>query len=134
MAANAVSSGSATGNRITRPATLAPSPQSYPRGESKGPGFHTGFVGSGFNANNGPLMRVAMSIGHIFARSPEKGAETLVWLADSPEVSQTNGAYFMDKREIRPSPAARDADAARRLWQLSEDQVGATVALHDARE
>src|SRR5919202_956060 len=40
--------------------------------------FHPGFVASAFNLNNGRLMRVAMRIGHPFARSPERGAETLV--------------------------------------------------------
>jgi NAD(P)-dependent dehydrogenase (short-subunit alcohol dehydrogenase family) len=85
--------------------------------------FHPGFVGSGFNANNGPLMRLAMTVGRLFARSPDQGAETLVWLADSPEVSQSSGAYFMDKREVRPAHAARDDAAARRLWAVSEQQV-----------
>lgn len=85
--------------------------------------FHPGFVGTAFNHNNGPLMRAGMWIAHHFARSPERGAETLVWLAESPDVSGVSGAYFFDKREIRPSPEARDAEAARRLWQVSEQQV-----------
>ncbi len=88
--------------------------------------FHPGFVGTGFNRNNGWLMGVAMAAGRLFARSPEKGAETLVWLADSPEVETTSGAYFMDRRERRPSHAARDDAAARRLWQVSEQQVALT--------
>jgi NAD(P)-dependent dehydrogenase (short-subunit alcohol dehydrogenase family) len=78
--------------------------------------FHPGFVDTGFNHNNGGLMGVAMWVAGFFARKPEKGAETLVWLADSPEVSQVSGAYFVDKRQVRPSPAARDMDQARRLW------------------
>src|SRR5437762_11790643 len=53
--------------------------------------FHPGFVGTGFNHNNGGLMRMAMRLGEMFARRPERGAETLVWLADSPEVSQISG-------------------------------------------
>jgi NAD(P)-dependent dehydrogenase (short-subunit alcohol dehydrogenase family) len=85
--------------------------------------FHPGFVGTGFNHNNGWLMGTAMWIGRVFARSPEKGADTLVWLADSPDVSSVSGAYFVDRREVRPSQAARDDAAAERLWQLSEEQV-----------
>jgi NAD(P)-dependent dehydrogenase (short-subunit alcohol dehydrogenase family) len=85
--------------------------------------FHPGFVATGFNYNNGILMRLGMAVGHLFARSPDKGAETLVWLADSPEVSGTSGAYFMDKQVKRPSPAGRDPDSARRLWELSEAQT-----------
>jgi NAD(P)-dependent dehydrogenase (short-subunit alcohol dehydrogenase family) len=88
--------------------------------------FHPGFVGSGFAHNNGWLMSFAMSIGRLFARTPEKGAETLVWLADSPDVSQTSGGYFVDERERRPAPAARDDDTARRLWDISEQQLALT--------
>jgi NAD(P)-dependent dehydrogenase (short-subunit alcohol dehydrogenase family) len=85
--------------------------------------FHPGFVATGFNYNNGILMRLGMAVAHLFARSPDKGAETLVWLADSPEVSEISGAYFTDKQVKRPSLAGRDSDAALRLWQLSEDQT-----------
>src|SRR5207302_2684518 len=69
--------------------------------------FHPGFVGTGFNTNNGVLMRIGMWIAHRFARRPEQGADTLVWLADSPDVSEVSGAYFFDRRQVRPSPAAR---------------------------
>src|ERR1700737_130395 len=85
--------------------------------------FHPGFVDTGFNTNNSGLMRVAMTIAHQFARRPEKGAETLVWLADSPEVSALSGGYFMDKRQRHPSVAARDPESARHLWQVSENQT-----------
>jgi len=89
--------------------------------------FHPGFVGTGFNHNNGGLMRVGMWVSQLFARSPDKGAETLVWLADSPEVSEISGAYFVDKRQVRPSPAARDMAQAARLWQVSEAMLAATA-------
>ena len=85
--------------------------------------FHPGFVGSGFNFNNGLVMRLGMAVAHFFARSPRQGADTLVWLADSPEVSDTSGGYFMDRRERRPSAAAQDPDAAERLWRVSEEQT-----------
>ena len=85
--------------------------------------FHPGLVATGFNFNNGPLMTLAMWVTKAFARSPERGAETLVWLADSPEVAQVTGGYFFDKRLVRPSPLARDAAVAQRLWQVSEEQT-----------
>jgi len=88
--------------------------------------FHPGFVGTGFNHNNGRVMRLGMFVARLVARSPEKGAETLVWLADSPEVTAASGAYFMDRRERRPSDAARDDEAARRLWGISEQATSVT--------
>jgi NAD(P)-dependent dehydrogenase (short-subunit alcohol dehydrogenase family) len=87
--------------------------------------FHPGLVATGFNRNNGPLMRLGMSVVRPFSRSPEKGAETLVWLVDSAEAGGESGGYFVDRRRIPPSEAARDAESARRLWELSEQQTGA---------
>jgi NAD(P)-dependent dehydrogenase (short-subunit alcohol dehydrogenase family) len=85
--------------------------------------FHPGFVATGFNRNNGILMRLGMAITRPFARSPQKGAETLVWLADDEDAGQLNGGYVVDRRAVTPSPAAQDVDAARRLWQVSEEQT-----------
>jgi NAD(P)-dependent dehydrogenase (short-subunit alcohol dehydrogenase family) len=87
--------------------------------------FHPGFVATGFNRNNGILMRVGMAISRPFARSASKGAETLVWLVDSEEAGETSGGYFFDAHLATPSAAAQDRDAARHLWQVSEEQVQA---------
>ena len=89
--------------------------------------FHPGFVATAFNMNNGPLMRIGMVIARPFGRSAEKGAETLVWLADSEEAGAINGGYFFDRHQVTPAPAARDRDAARRLWEISEAQTAATA-------
>ncbi len=85
--------------------------------------FHPGLVATGFNRNNGWLMRIAMSIVKPFSRSPEKGAETLVWLVDSPDVQNESGGYFVDEHRATPTAAALDMQAARRLWEVSEAQT-----------
>jgi NAD(P)-dependent dehydrogenase (short-subunit alcohol dehydrogenase family) len=85
--------------------------------------YHPGMVATGFGRNNGRLVNLAMSAIKPFARTPEKGAETLVWLADSPDVSGENGGYFVDKRRTLPSAEAQDMDVARRLWDLSRQQT-----------
>jgi NAD(P)-dependent dehydrogenase (short-subunit alcohol dehydrogenase family) len=84
--------------------------------------FHPGLVASGFNRNNGLLMSLAMTVLGPVSRSSEKGAETLVWLATSPQVAQTSGGYFVDERPAMPSPAGQDREAAQRLWDVSEGQ------------
>src|SRR5437588_6618879 len=53
--------------------------------------FHPGFVASAFNLNNGVAMRFGMMLARPFARGPRKGAETLVWLVDAPDVASENG-------------------------------------------
>jgi NAD(P)-dependent dehydrogenase (short-subunit alcohol dehydrogenase family) len=87
--------------------------------------FHPGLVATGFNRNNSGLMRVAMTVVKPFSRSPEKGAETLVWLADSEQAGAENGGYFVDCKRAQPDPPARDMESARRLWEVSEQQLSA---------
>jgi hypothetical protein len=55
-------------------------------------------------------------------RSPEKGAESLLWLAgtDAPPPS---GAYVADRRQRAPRAFARDPGTAAALWALSEELV-----------
>jgi NAD(P)-dependent dehydrogenase (short-subunit alcohol dehydrogenase family) len=90
--------------------------------------FHPGLVATGFNRNNGAIMGLGMTLLRPVSRSPEKGAETLIWLATAPEVANVSGAYFFDKLTKTPSLAAQDRTAARRLWEVSEQQVRETGA------
>jgi NAD(P)-dependent dehydrogenase (short-subunit alcohol dehydrogenase family) len=90
--------------------------------------LHPGLVATGFNRNNGLLMNLGMTIVRPMSRSPERGAETLVWLATSPEVANVSGAYFFDQKQIRPSPEAQDTATARRLWEISERQCAVQLS------
>jgi NAD(P)-dependent dehydrogenase (short-subunit alcohol dehydrogenase family) len=92
--------------------------------------FHPGFVATGFNRNNGFLMRIGMALSRPFARTAEKGAETLVWLVDSEAAGETSGGYFFDEHLVTPSAAAQDREAATRLWQVSEAQINASAGGH----
>jgi NAD(P)-dependent dehydrogenase (short-subunit alcohol dehydrogenase family) len=84
--------------------------------------FHPGLVATGFNRNNGLLMDLGMTILRPVSRSPQKGAETLVWLATSPEAATVNGGYYFDEEHVMPSAAAQNMETARRLWEASEAQ------------
>jgi hypothetical protein len=63
-------------------------------------------------------------LGGLFMISPEQGARTLIYLASSPDVARISGQYFQRCRPVAPSPAARDLELARRLWDASEILVG----------
>jgi NAD(P)-dependent dehydrogenase (short-subunit alcohol dehydrogenase family) len=89
--------------------------------------YHPGFVATRFNRNNGVLMGLGMMLAKPFARTPEKGAETLVWLATAPEAAGMTGGYFFDRTLTTPSLAAQDTEWAERLWQISEQQVAASA-------
>ena len=90
--------------------------------------LHPGFVATGFGHNNGGLMRTGINlVQKIVAKRPEQGAETSIYLSSSPEVEGVTGKYFSDKKEIKSSAASYDVNAARRLWELSEQMVHAKV-------
>jgi len=86
--------------------------------------LHPGFVASNFARNNGPVMSVAMSLGRPFAINVEKGAETSIYLASSPEVAAVSGQYFYKCKPKRSSQASYDVASQERLWQVSEQLTG----------
>jgi len=89
--------------------------------------LHPGFVASRFGDNNRGLFRWGIDIAKRFAaRSPEKGAETVIYLASAPEVRETTGLYFEDLTPATPSSAACDDEAARGLWAASEGIAAST--------
>jgi retinol dehydrogenase 12 len=92
---------------------------------------HPGWVSTGFALNNsGLLPGLVRLIAPLFARSPAKGAETLIWAAASPEAGQLNGEYLHDCKVARPSPTARNDALAAELWALSERLVAEADAGH----
>lgn len=83
--------------------------------------FHPGFVASRFGDEHRPgLASRAFGLAKaLFAVSPEAGADTLVHLATAAELEGRTGGYYARRRLRRPSRAAEDEAAARRLWDLS---------------
>lgn len=83
--------------------------------------LHPGFVASNFGmeGDRTPLMRIGWQAARLFARSPEAGAQTTIYLASSPDVEGVTGTYFADRGISSPNGAARDLGAARRLWVVS---------------
>lgn len=58
-----------------------------------------------------------------FTISPQAGARTSLHLAMSPEVAGQSGGYYDRCRRVEPARHAQDDDAARRLWEKSEQLV-----------
>ena len=86
--------------------------------------LHPGFVATRFGDQSGGLISRFIGLAKLFAISPGKGAETLVYLASSPDVAETTGAYFYKCRPITPSQAALDDRAAMLLWERGEALAG----------
>jgi len=85
---------------------------------------HPGSVATGLLLDFLGLPRSLGFATRLVALTPEKGARTPVYLASSPEVEDVSGKYFVKDRAVEPSKAARDEDAARRLWKESARLAG----------
>lgn len=73
-------------------------------------------------AEAGPLLHGFMC---LFAASPARGAEGLVWLASTPDLPpDAAGGWFWGRRRIPGPPAAREPDAGPRAWAMTERLAG----------
>jgi NAD(P)-dependent dehydrogenase (short-subunit alcohol dehydrogenase family) len=82
--------------------------------------LHPGAVATRFGESSGGWVGGLLPVLKLFFISPEKGADTIVYLASSPEVANTTGAYFVKRKITGPSQAAQDDAAAQTLWEASE--------------
>jgi NAD(P)-dependent dehydrogenase (short-subunit alcohol dehydrogenase family) len=87
--------------------------------------LHPGFVASRIGDNNETLVSLGFAIAkRLFGISPERGAETSVYLATSPEVAGESGGYYEKCALAAPSARACDDAAAHRLWRESARITG----------
>jgi NAD(P)-dependent dehydrogenase (short-subunit alcohol dehydrogenase family) len=81
--------------------------------------LHPGFVATRFGDQSGAFMSRVVWVAKFFAISPARGAQTIVYLASSPDAAKTTGKYFYESVPVIPSPPAQDDQAALLLWQRS---------------
>ena len=86
--------------------------------------LHPGFVNTRFGDQSGGGMARVIGLMKIFAISPEKGAETIIYLASSGDVAKTSGLYFYKCKPVEPSKLAQDDAAAERLWTETAKLAG----------
>jgi len=60
----------------------------------------------------------------LIGRGLDRGAETSIHLASSPDVEGITGEYFARRAPARSSAASRDPELARALWDLSARLTG----------
>ncbi|MBC7474550.1 MAG: SDR family oxidoreductase [Candidatus Sericytochromatia bacterium] len=89
--------------------------------------LHPGAINSNFAYNMtgfmGNIVKLIKPLLNIVLTTVEKGAETQIFLATSPEVEGVTGEYFSKKRIASTNNEAKDKNVAERLWQVSEDMV-----------
>ncbi|HEX6681365.1 MAG TPA: SDR family oxidoreductase [Candidatus Limnocylindrales bacterium] len=85
--------------------------------------LHPGFVRSDLGRDLTGVLGALVKGVLLLRPGPATGAETSVYLATSPEVAGVTGGYFVKCKPAEPSALAQDAEAAARLWELSEELV-----------
>jgi NAD(P)-dependent dehydrogenase (short-subunit alcohol dehydrogenase family) len=79
---------------------------------------HPGGVNTNFGDDNRSPGILLFRAFKPFMRTPEQGADTVIYLASSPEAAEMNGMYLTDREEVSPAEP-RDAAAQKRLWEVS---------------
>ncbi len=88
--------------------------------------LHPGAVATNIWSHAPWYTQPVLAVAKRFMLSPARGAETIVYLASSPEVEGATGGYYEKKRRVTPSTLAQDAALAAQLWDRSADLVGLT--------
>jgi NAD(P)-dependent dehydrogenase (short-subunit alcohol dehydrogenase family) len=84
-----------------------------------------GLVKTNIGQEEGRLYAFSKRMADFFGgKTPEQGADTLVWLATAPEVAGVTGQYFEKRKAMPFSRDAADAGLAARMWRVSEELCG----------
>lgn len=91
--------------------------------------FHPGAVATNFSSGTATSLAPLWGtrLGRRFLRTPEQGAETLVWLAGgTPGRDWQSGGYYEDKSPARTHRRAGDDALVEAFWARSVELVGLT--------
>ena len=86
--------------------------------------LHPGVIASGFGKSSNGLVAFMLNLARPFMTSPEKGAETSIYLATSNEAAGHSGEYFVKKKPEKPSHPFLTEDNEKMLWSVSESLTG----------
>jgi NAD(P)-dependent dehydrogenase (short-subunit alcohol dehydrogenase family) len=90
--------------------------------------MHPGSVNTNMGKNERGLGILLFRAFKPFMRSPEKGADTLIYLAASPDVEGVTGKYFNDREVTESSEESYDRTLRKKLWEASEELTGLKTA------
>jgi len=92
--------------------------------EGEGPvanACHPGVIATNLARHMSAATRIAMGLGALVAfKSVPQGASTQTYLAVHPDAANVSGEYYADCNPERHSRHSRNADMAKRLWEVTE--------------
>jgi len=85
--------------------------------------LHPGVIASSFGTTSAGLLKWLFRVGRPFMSTPQKGAETVIYLASSPQVAGVSGNYYKNKKAVRSNKDSYNRTLALRLWRFSAEQT-----------
>ena len=87
--------------------------------------LHPGVVGTNIflGFGNNIFMKALSKVAGWFMLSPEQGAATTLYLAQSPEVAGVSGRYFADSAEKKPLRETLDESNWSKMWEMTEQWI-----------
>ncbi|GHO68295.1 short-chain dehydrogenase [Ktedonobacter sp. SOSP1-52] len=86
--------------------------------------LHPGIIASNFNDGFKGIAHVIGGVIYFFVgRNVEKGAQTTLYLATSPEIERVSGKYFSDCKQTSSSKLSYDVIIRQRLWNITEELI-----------
>lgn len=86
--------------------------------------LHPGAVATNIWKRSAGRAGFIMRIPTAFMASPSQGAETVVFLASSPDMDKTSGEYFEKKMVKRSSRESYDGAVGKSLWEVGLKLTG----------
>jgi retinol dehydrogenase-12 len=86
--------------------------------------LHPGAVATGYGQQSGGWLSAVLALGRPFMLSPEKGAETSIFLASDPSVAAISGGYYSKKKPEPVKSSFNTLANSQRLWEMSEVLTG----------
>jgi NAD(P)-dependent dehydrogenase (short-subunit alcohol dehydrogenase family) len=83
-----------------------------------------GVVSTGFGRQGPGFLRLSVKLFKPFMHSAEQGADTVVYLASSPDVAERTGGYYTKRVLGEPTAEGQDDSKAARLWLVSDELTG----------
>jgi len=78
---------------------------------------HPGMIKTDLGRDAGGFSQIIFK---LMGKDPKLGAETSIFLTNSPDVENITGEYFLKKKIKRSSKESYDIDLAKKLWNVSE--------------
>src|SRR5579872_2029755 len=85
--------------------------------------LHPGITATNFPSGMTGVLAWGMKLSKPFLLTPEKGAQTTLYLATSPEVEGVSGKYFVKSHETKSSNDSYNQTVGARLWEMTEQLV-----------